>query len=59
MANINRRAAFAQFAYWFSEKNRNAPPGKHFDLQVNDYVDDNCDDGYHWDMDAYRCIPDE
>lgn len=53
------RRAHYFLSEWFADKNANAPEGKHFDMEVGDYVDNNCDEGYHWSMDAYRCVPDE
>ena len=31
----------------FVVKNANVPSGKHFDMQVNDYVDNKRDEGFH------------
>jgi hypothetical protein len=40
-------------------KNADAPLNKHWDLSVNDYVDNpDCGPGKHWSNDLYRCVPD-
>jgi hypothetical protein len=39
-------AAWVQ-AMTLAAENAEAPPSKHFDLELNDYIDDNCDEGYH------------
>jgi len=42
-----------------AEKNAYAPLNKHFDMQVNDYVDHGCNTGYHWSWEKYQCVRDE
>lgn len=49
-----------KMAVMLNLKNAEAPEGKHYSFEVNDYVDNpTCDEGYHWSNDTYRCEPDE
>ena len=56
---MNNRAALWLFARQISIKNQTAPEGKHWDIGTQSYQDNpECDTGYHFDLDTYKCIPD-
>ena len=61
MARLNNtRSASAWYqAITLAANNAEHPPGQHWDLSANAYVDDpTCEPGYHWDISTYRCVPD-
>ena len=58
MARVGRRYFDMIKAHILSTKNANAPTNKHYDLSVGDYVDDPVEEGYHWDNNTYKMVPD-
>lgn len=64
LATSRQRAAKADRLRWvlaaqLNTKNIDAPEGKHWDLSVNDYVDNlTCPGNHHWSNDLYKCVPD-
>lgn len=58
MARLGRRYFNALKAHIITAKNVDTPLNKHWDLSVSDYVDDPVEEGYHWDNDLYKMVPD-
>jgi hypothetical protein len=58
MARGNRRFLDIIKAHIITTKNVTAPPAKHYDLSVGDYVDDPVEPGKHWDNNTYQMVPD-